>query len=819
MVDNIKNSTDENLQSKNEQEVSNESHELNQGTNNLDAENTSSNNEEDISETPVVAESDNNEESKIEEQKTDDSIAEIENENNETKLENVDESISSVAEEKPIIEDKPQIPENNIIEEEEKAETVENTTEVVETETTTEEKTEETPEDNINETGSSETVENTTEVIETKTTTEEKTEETPEENINETESSETVETVKTDTEKTEIVENENPEKSEDKTISENESQKDSQAPNQEIKIEKTKIEDIDFSKLEKSELIEILSEIIESTELEEIQKIKTIVDEVKTHFYKKHNEEIALQEEKYKSENEDGTLEGFVPEVDENAEKLKELLKIYKTRKYKYNQQLEKEKEDNLKQKLQIIEDIKDLAKGSESLSKTFNDFRDLQNRWKNIGLVPQASLKDLWETYHYYVERFYDFIKINKELRDLDLKKNLEHKLTLCEKAEELILEPSILKAFKSLQKLHEQWREIGPIPREKREEIWERFKETTTKINIKHQAYFEELKNEQHHNLEAKIVLCEKVEEIAKIEIVRPKEWEEKSKEIIEVQKLWKTIGFATKKENSKIYDRFRHACNNFFNKKRDFFAQSKEEQANNLQQKINLCIQAEGMKESTDWKKSTDDYIKLQRTWKEIGPVPRRDADKIWKRFRSACDTFFNNKEKYFSEIDARYSENYNLKLELIKKIQEYQRVEDDIENLESLKNFQSEWTKIGHVSYKHKDEIQAQYREAVNKQFEKLNMDDSRRNILFFKHKIENLAKSPNGKEKLRFERDKMIDNIKHLENDIILLDNNIGFFAKTKNAESLIKDVNNKIEKAKKNIKAQKQKLDLIYKAM
>ncbi|MBT6686664.1 MAG: DUF349 domain-containing protein [Bacteroidetes bacterium] len=795
MIDNINNSTDENLKSMNEQQASNELQDLNQDANNMDEEQNSSSVENVVEENLI-------EEPKIESSQvsetTENSVTEVKIEESNLDVEKNDEVTSEGEPENQAVEN---IEQNTVVEESKTDDSVsEIQSENREIETVSEIENVENSDDI--EVSSKEVEKATTEVSEIEISTEDQ----PEEPTTEPEISEKVVDEKTET-------------SEEASISLDEPKAENPVEPSITEVPEEKIEEIDYSKLDKTQLVDEFSKILEDTEIQNIQNLRNFVDEIKTHFYKIHNEEIKTLEQQYKSESENGTLDGFKIEPDEKEENLKELLKIFKAKKYEYNQILEKEKEENLQKKLQIIEEIKDLAKGSESLSKTFSDFRELQNRWKNIGLVPQASLKNLWETYHYYVEKFYDFIKINKELRDLDLKKNLENKLVLCEKAEELLIEPSILKAFKSLQKLHDHWREIGPVPREKRDDLWERFKEATTKINIKHQAYFDNLKNEQQNNLEAKIVLCEKVEEIAALEIVKPKEWDDKSKEIIEIQKFWKTIGFATKKENSKIYERFRLACNNFFNKKREYFAQGKEEQTNNLQQKINLCIQADGMKESTDWKKTTDEYIKLQRAWKEIGPVPRKDSDKIWKRFRGACDTFFNSKEKYYSEIDARYSENSNLKLELIKRIEEYQRVEDDVVNLETLKEFQNEWTKIGHVSFKQKDEIQAKYREAVNKQFEKLNLDDSKRNILFYKHKIESLIKSPNGKDKLRREREKMIENIKSLENDIILLDNNIGFFAKTKNAESLIKDVNVKIEKAKDSIKSQKQKLDLLYKAL
>ena len=428
---------------------------------------------------------------------------------------------------------------------------------------------------------------------------------------------------------------------------------------------------------------------------------------------------------------------------------------------------------------------------------------------------MPQQNLKDLWETYHHHVEKFYDYIKINKELRDLDLKKNLETKIQLCEKTEELLLEPSVVQAFKVLQKYHEQWREIGPVPHEAKTELWERFREVTSKINKKHQGYYENLKAAQRKNLEAKTNLCENVEELNNTKLSTHKEWNEKSMEVVELQKMWRTIGYAPKESNNKIYQRFRSACDEFFRRKREFYVENKEMQNNNLQLKIELCIQAEGLQDSTEWKKTTEDFINLQKRWKEIGPIHRKMSDKIWKRFRAACDAFFQKKSGHYSHIDKEYEDNLKRKKDLIKEISEFKPDKDTTEIFERLKEYQRKWTEIGFVPFKEKENILQDYRLAINKQFDNLNIDENQKNLLKYRNKLENLQDNQKASAKLKHDREKFINKMKQLENDIVLWENNIGFFTKSKNAESLINEVNEKIENARKTIKLLEEKMKLI----
>jgi len=570
-------------------------------------------------------------------------------------------------------------------------------------------------------------------------------------------------------------------------------------------------DEVDYFTLSKEELVSSLAKLLDN---KSVLKIKSSVDTIKTVFYRRHNAEIKEKRNAFVEEG--GNPEEFKPEVDAIEESFKELLKKYREDKADLNDRMEKEKDDNLQKKKHIIEQIKNLLHANDdSFNDTFNQFRELQKQWREVGNVPQTEMKNLWETYNHYTEQFYNFIKINKELRDLDLKRNLENKILLCEKAEELLLEPSIINAFKNLQKYHAEWREIGPVPVEKKDEIWERFKEATTSINKKHQDYFEEIRDEQQNNLNAKTLLCEKAEELATLNIATHKDWDDKSKELIELQKIWKLIGYAPKKDNNKIYTRFRSACDDFFDRKREYYNSFKEEQNNNFQQKTELCIQAEALKDNTDWKTTTEEFINLQNEWKKIGPVPRKHSDALWKRFRTACNFFFDKKKEYFESIDSVQDENLRRKNELIEKIENFVFEEDYDLNLTALKDFQKEWTEIGHVPFKHKDEIQKRYRKAINSRFEQFKFDENKRTEIKFKNRLETIKQSNKSGTKIRAEKEKIAAKMVQVQSDIALWENNIGFFAKSKNAEALINDVKNKIEKAKQHLKSLKEQLELV----
>src|SRR5664280_929727 len=575
-------------------------------------------------------------------------------------------------------------------------------------------------------------------------------------------------------------------------------------------LDDIELPEVDYSGYTKHELVETLGLLIENRPALEI---RDDMERLKILFYKKLKSESEERRTKFLEEG--GKIEEYREWVDPDEARVKHLLEKYREKKTDYNKIQEAKKYENLKKKYDIIEKIKDLVNREESINKTFHDFRALQNEWHSIGVVPQSSLKDLWENYHHYVEIFYDYIKINKELRDLDLKKNLEAKVLLCEKAEELLMEPNPVNAFRLLQDFHNQWREIGPVPQESKNEIWERFKEATSQINKRHHEYFEKQKDDQKKNLEAKIALCEEVDAINLLEIKNFKEFDEQADKVVELQKLWRTLGFAPKKQNNKVYQRFRDACDTFFEKKREFYADNKEIQLNNLQLKTELCVQAEALQESTDWKTTSDALIKLQKEWKEIGPVPRKQSERCWKRFRKACDHFFNKKTEYFAALDTSYEDNLKAKLAIIDELEKFEPGSDVQAAFERLKELQRKWTDIGYVPFNMKDEITNKYRLAINKEFDKLKIGDEDKSILKYKTKLDNLKANPKASRKVRNERDKFFTKIKQLESDIVLWENNIGFFAKSTNADTMIREVEEKIESAKKLIKTLEEKVKMI----
>lgn len=565
----------------------------------------------------------------------------------------------------------------------------------------------------------------------------------------------------------------------------------------------------DYTLMEKSELQKRLSLLLENKDLTEV---KRKVEAIKLNFYKKHNEEVEEAKQKFIADG--GLEEEFDFGTDEMEVKVQELLQQFKDKRTEIKRNVEDEKEENLKKKYQIIEEIKDLVNRKESFDITFQEFRDLQKQWHDIGMVPQQSLKDLWDNYHHHVENFYDYIKINKELRDLDLKKNMDLKIRLCEESEKLLNESSIVKAFNTLQKYHEQWREIGPVPREEKENLWIRFKETTTIINRKHQEYYEGLKSEQKNNLAKKSILCEKAEEIANRKIGSHKEWNSSSKEIIDLQKEWRTIGFAPKKDNNRIYQRFRAACDLYFDKKRVFYMSLKDKLNDNLQKKRELCEIAEKLQDSEDWKETTDKLIAIQKQWKTIGPVPRKVSEDLWSRFRAACDNFFNNKSEHFDNADSGQAENLKLKESLVQKVQSFKFSGDNEKDLNAMRQFQTEWSQIGHVPYKKKDKIQDAFRKAINNLYDKMNMDKDNKEVLKFKSKIDTFLTMSNYEDKIIIERNKIVNKIRQLESDIALWENNVGFFSSSKNS-NVVSEIEEKIERGKNNLSILNEKLNII----
>ena len=448
------------------------------------------------------------------------------------------------------------------------------------------------------------------------------------------------------------------------------------------------------------------------------------------------------------------------------------------------------------------------MVNSDETMTTTFTRFRELQTRWKETGLVPQQNVKDLWETYNLHVENFYNFIKINKELRDLDLKKNYEIKISLCEQAEALTLSNQIVESFRKLQKLHDEWRETGPVAIEFKETLWERFKEASSCINKRHQEYFEGIKAEQTKNLALKSELCEKVEAFTTQPTLSRKEWNKLSDELLEIQKTWKTIGYAPKRDNNRIYERFRAACDKFFELKREFYAGVKTEMEHNLALKSELCEQAEALSTSEDWKHATDELISLQTKWKQIGPVARRHSDVIWKRFRAACDKFFERKAEHFSSIDSEHDENLKLKQALL---EEMRAADVKAGGFDLIKDFQRRWSQIGFVPIKQKEALQKEYKAIVDGMFGVLRSSERDRSMNRFKERVQNMK----GGKELRSEREKLFNKVRQMEQDIATLENNIGFFSKSKNAETLIADVREKIERTKRDMQQIIEKIKLI----
>ena len=566
-----------------------------------------------------------------------------------------------------------------------------------------------------------------------------------------------------------------------------------------------KPEEDKFAGKGKEELVALFARMLEE---QPVQSIRRDVEALKIAFYRIRRAEVEAARRRFVEEG--GAEEDFAPSVDGAEIQLKEQFKEYRRRRDAFIANLEAEKEANLKVKQAIIEELKELVNSDETLNHTFNKFRELQQRWKDTGIVPQQHVKDLWETYNLHVENFYSFIKINKELRDLDLKKNYEQKVALCEQAEALVLEPSVVEAFHKLQKLHDEWRETGPVANEYKEALWERFKAASSRINKQHQEHFETLKGEQVKNLELKTGLCVATEELSSQPLTTRKEWNRASDRLLEIQKTWKTIGFAPKKDNNRIYERFRTACDRFFEAKRQFYAGMKTEMEHNLQLKIEICEAAESLMNSEEWKKATDELIALQARWKQIGAVSRRHSDAVWKRFRAACDKFFERKASHFASVDGEHEENLQKKLALLAEM-----AEADVKagGYEVIREFQRRWGEIGFVPIKQKDSIQKKYKAAVDELFNTLRGSERDRSMGRFREKVSSLKAS--GDRRLRTERERLYNKVRQLEQEIALLENNIGFFAKSKNAEALIADVKAKIERAREDMAAAIEKVKLI----
>ena len=536
---------------------------------------------------------------------------------------------------------------------------------------------------------------------------------------------------------------------------------------------------LNYSEKTLAELVKLFEELLAN---EDRLKMSKEAEAVKAAFYRR------LQKEKAEAgivmaEGEETTVENPFSAIEQG---FKELYNNYRKERAEYNKALEKEREANLALKEAVIADLKALLEKQEDVNATFPAFREIQDRWRAIGPVPAANYRNIIETYQLYVEQFYDMVKINRELRDLDFKKNLEAKEQLCDAAEALAAQEDVVEAFKELQKLHEQWKEYGPVAKEFRESVWERFKTATSVINKNYQAHFETIKAQQTENLVKKTALCEKVEEIAEREVKDSNEWNAFSKEIEDIQKEWRTIGFASKKDNQKVYDRFRAACDKFYGRKREFYTEYKDNINANLEKKVALCEQAEALATSTEWKKATDQFIALQKQWKEIGAVPRKKADALWKRFRAACDQFFAERDRN-AKPENDYYGNLKAKQRLLAEINAYE-LKGNEEDLQAMNEFQKKWQEIGFVPFKEKDNIAKAYKDAMAK-------------FSSARH-----PRKARGGRQLS-EKERLIQKYHALEQDIVTYENNIGFFSLSKSSEPLIKQMQERIAQAKIELSA------------
>ncbi|MCQ2322372.1 MAG: DUF349 domain-containing protein [Bacteroidales bacterium] len=566
----------------------------------------------------------------------------------------------------------------------------------------------------------------------------------------------------------------------------------------------------DFSNCNKLQLVELLEEIVQDAD---VQKIKDKVTAIKIGFLKLNKEDRDREMEQFILDG--GDKDSYEHTDDPLETRFKAAFNIYKVNKAKYNEIIEQQKVENHKLKLAILEELKQLISSEETLKKTYDDFNALQERWKSIGQVPASEITNLWNTYHFLVEKFYDKVKINRELRDLDLKKNLEAKISLCEKAEELLVEKSMTKSFKLLQKYHDEWKEIGPVPQDKKDEVWERFKLTTDKINQIRREHYAKIEEEQKANYEAKVAICEKIEDIINEQVASINAYQKKSNEVNELFKLWKQVGPIQKKQSDEIWNRFKTSMNTFFEAKKDFFSKLKVQQMENYNKKLQICVEVENLVDSTEWKKTTDTIKKLQEEWKAIGPVPKRHSDKVWKRFRSACDEFFKNKAEHFSGIKGEEENNLKAKQEIVERIKAFELQKDRNANMEAIKGFQREWMAIGHVPMKLKDALQNEYRGLIDGLFDKMRSNDNEATAAEYRNIVSVMKDDPDSRDKVRRERTNLQNRIQKLRDEIATLENNIGFFANSKQSEILKAEYEKKIQKIKNDVKVLEAKIKIL----
>lgn len=561
-------------------------------------------------------------------------------------------------------------------------------------------------------------------------------------------------------------------------------------------------------KLTKEEILAKLKEVVADVE----NVAKPEIDGLKQSFYKLHNAEQDAAKKLFIENG--GAAENFVPQTDCVEEEFKNIMSVIKEKRSALTAELEKQKEMNLQVKLSIIEELKELVESPDDANKSYTEFKKLQQQWNEVKLVPQAKVNELWKNYQLYVEKFYDLLKLNNEFREYDFKKNLEIKTHLCEAAEKLADEADVVSAFHQLQKLHQEFRDTGPVAKELRDEIWARFKAASTTVNRRHQQHFEALKEVEQHNLDQKTVICEIIEAIDYKELTNFASWESKTQEVIALQNKWKTIGFAPQKMNVKIFERFRKACDEFFRRKGEFFKSLKEGMNENLEKKRALCEKAEALKDSTDWKATADELTKLQKEWKTIGPVAKKYSDAVWKRFISACDYFFEQKNKATSSQRSVEQENLEKKKNIIEKLNAIDDQMDTEGATQLVRDLMKEWNGVGHVPFKEKDRIYKQYHSQIDKLFERFNISASNKKLSNFKSTISSIQEG--SPQALYREREKLVRAFDNMKNELQTYENNLGFLTtSSKKGNSLLTEINRKVEKLKADIELVKEKIKVV----
>ncbi len=580
-----------------------------------------------------------------------------------------------------------------------------------------------------------------------------------------------------------------------------------ETPAEEQAMEST-VETAPAQKLTKEEVIARLKDI--AGDVESVTKAE--IDGLKQTFYKLHNAEQEAARKKFAEAG--GAPEDYVPTPDPLEEEMKNAMSVIKNKRNELAAEVEKQKEMNLQVKLSIIEELKDLLESPEDANKNYTEFKRLQQQWNEVKLVPQASVNELWKNYQLYVEKFYDLLKLNNEFREYDFKKNLEIKTHLCEAAEKLAEETDVVSAFHQLQKLHQEFRETGPVAKELREEIWARFKAASTAVNRRHQQHFDALKEAEQQNLDQKTVICEIIEGIDYNELTNFAAWDAKTQEIIALQNKWKTIGYAPQKMNVKIFERFRAACDAFFNKKAEFFKTVKENMNENLEKKRALCEKAEALKDSTDWKATADTLVKLQKEWKTIGPVAKKHSDVIWKRFITACDYFFEQKNQAGASQRSEEQANLEKKRAIIAQLEAIGEETEADTAIEQVRTLMKEWNAVGFVPFKDKDKVYKQYHALVDKLFERYNISQSNKKLSSFKNTISNIQEG--SPQALYREREKLMRAYDNMKSELQTYENNLGFLnAASKKGNSLLTELNRKVEKLKADIDLVKEKIKVI----